>query len=169
MNASGVRHFDRAAAAPATGYEIANAAIIDALRRAGVRVTVLGFTWPGKQPSDPENTVVLGSVDVRTENASFSQKLEWLGKAVAAGLTFSSVKLRAVTPDDVRAALRRASGRSTATCSTRCSSPAPSKGLFDDKPSIFVAHNVEFRSAEENAEAATACCRNSSSGARRGC
>jgi UDP-N-acetylmuramate dehydrogenase len=28
--------------APATGYEIANAAIIDALRRAGVRVTVLG-------------------------------------------------------------------------------------------------------------------------------
>ena len=29
--------------APATGYEIANAAIIDALRRAGVRVTVLGL------------------------------------------------------------------------------------------------------------------------------
>ena len=36
--------------APASGYEIANAAIIDALRRAGVRVTVLGFTWPGKPP-----------------------------------------------------------------------------------------------------------------------
>ena len=28
------------------------------------------------------------------------------------------------------------------------------EGLFDDKPSIFVAHNVEFRSAEENAAAA---------------
>ena len=39
--------------APATGYEIANAAIIDALRRAGIRVTVLGFTWPGKAPADP--------------------------------------------------------------------------------------------------------------------
>ena len=28
------------------------------------------------------------------------------------------------------------------------------EGLFDDKPSIFVAHNVELRSAEENAAAA---------------
>ena len=60
--------------APATGYEIANAAIIDALRRAGVRVTVFGFTWPGKVPADPENTVVLGSVDVRTDSASPLQK-----------------------------------------------------------------------------------------------
>ncbi|MBN9550641.1 MAG: glycosyl transferase, partial [Alphaproteobacteria bacterium] len=34
----------------ASGYEIANAAIIDALRRAGVRVTVIGFIWPGKAP-----------------------------------------------------------------------------------------------------------------------
>ena len=28
------------------------------------------------------------------------------------------------------------------------------EGLFDDRPAIFVAHNVEHRSAEENAEAA---------------
>ena len=53
--------------APATGYEIANAAIIDALRRAGVRVTVLGFAWPGKPPADPDSTIVLGEVDVRTD------------------------------------------------------------------------------------------------------
>ena len=45
-----------------TGYEIANAAIVDALRRAGVKVTVLGFIWPGASPSDPEHTVVLGEV-----------------------------------------------------------------------------------------------------------
>ena len=56
---------------PSTGYEIANAAIIDALRRAGVRVTVLGYTWPGVQPSDPDNTLVLGEVDVRTVEVTF--------------------------------------------------------------------------------------------------
>ena len=38
--------------------------------------------------------------------------------------------------------------------STRCLLAGAFEGLFDDKPSIFVAHNVEFRSAEENAAAA---------------
>ncbi|GLS34341.1 Glycosyl transferases group 1 [Mesorhizobium albiziae] len=141
-------------AAPATGYEIANAAIIDALRRAGVRVTVLGYAWPGKEPSDPENTVVLGAVDVRTENASLPQKIEWLGKAMAAGLTFSSIKLRAATPDNVKAALR-AIGPYDGYVINAVQLAGAFEGLFADKPSIFVAHNVEFRSAEENAESAT--------------
>jgi hypothetical protein len=91
--------------APTTGYEIANAAIINALRGAGVRVTVLGYTWPGTITSDPENTIVLGSVDIRTANASLPQKIEWLGKAIVAGLTFSSIKLRVATPAAVSAAL----------------------------------------------------------------
>ena len=34
-----------------SGYEIANAVIVDALRRAGAHVTVLGFVWPGKAAS----------------------------------------------------------------------------------------------------------------------
>lgn len=140
-------------AAPATGYEIANAAIIDALRRAGVRVTVLGYAWPGKQPSDPAGTVVLGEVDVRTENASLPQKIEWLGKAMAAGLTFSSIKLRAVTQADVRAALLAVEPYDGYVVNAVQFAGA-FEGLFADKPSIFVAHNVEFRSAEENAEAA---------------
>ncbi len=38
---------------PATGYEIANKAIIDGLKRAGVKVTVIGFVWPGSTPLDP--------------------------------------------------------------------------------------------------------------------
>ena len=140
-------------AAPATGYEIANAAIIDALRRAGVRVTVLGYAWPGKQPSDPENTVVLGAVDVRTENASLPQKIEWLGKAMAAGITFSSIKLRAATPADVKAALATVEPYDGYIVNAVQFAGA-FEGLFEDKPSIFVAHNVEFRSAEENADAA---------------
>jgi hypothetical protein len=138
--------------APATGYEIANAAIIDALRRAGVRVTVLGFTWPGKAALDPERTVVLGSVDVRTDNASALQKLAWLGKAVAEGVTFSSVKLRAVSPDRVRSALGGI-GPFDGYVLNSVQFAGAFEELFGDKPSIFVAHNVEHRSAQENAAA----------------
>lgn len=140
--------------AAATGYEIANAAIIDALRRAGVRVTVLGFTWPGKLPADPEDTVVLGAVDVRTDSASALRKLAWLGRAVAEGVTFSSVKLRAVGPEQVTAALRTI-GPFDGYVLNSVQFAGAFENLFADKPSIFVAHNVEHRSAEENAAAAS--------------
>lgn len=137
----------------ASGYEIANAAIIDALRRAGVRVTVMGFIWPGKSPADPENTIVLGEVDVRTEGASPLRKLAWLGKAMLAGLTFASVKLRVVEDAEVRAAIERAGPFDGYVLNSVQFAGAFEKVLAD-RPSIFVAHNVEHRSAEENAAAA---------------
>lgn len=138
---------------PTTGYEIANAALIGALRRNGVEVTVLGFTWPGKAPSDPESTIVLGEVDVRTDGASAAQKLRWLGRAVAAGLTFSSVKLRVLPERAVRDAVDRA-GPFDAYVLNAVTLPGAFEGLFNDRPQIFVAHNVEHRSALENAAAA---------------
>lgn len=137
----------------ASGYEIANAAIIDALRRAGARVTVIGFTWPGKPVIDPDNTIVLGAVDVRTESASLVQKLAWVAKAVLSGLTFASVKLRVVSEAEFRAAIARA-GPFDAYVLNSVQFAGAFERLFDDKPSIFVAHNVEYRSAEENAAAA---------------
>lgn len=139
--------------AATTGYEIANAAIIDALRRAGVRVTVLGFAWPGARPSDPDNTVVLDEVDVRTDNASALRKGAWLLRAMSSGLTFSSVKMRAVTPEAVAAVLKRI-GPYDGYVLNAVQFAGAFDGLFRDRPSIFVAHNVEYRSAEENAEAA---------------
>lgn len=139
--------------APTTGYEIANAAIIAALRRSGVRVTVLGYTWPGKAPSDPQNTVALGSVDVRTEGAPAIQKMRWLAGAVVSGLTVSSAKMRAASERDLRAALERI-GPFDAYVLNAVQLAGAYEHLFTDKPSIFVAHNVEFRSALENAAAA---------------
>lgn len=138
---------------PSTGYEIANAAILGALRRAGVRVTVLGFAWPGSQPSEPGQTVLLGHVDVRTDNASLRQKVEWTARAMVAGTTFSSIKLRIVSVDDVRAALRGI-GPVDGYVLNSVQLAAAFEGAFNDRPSIFVAHNVEHRSAEENAAAA---------------
>ncbi|RUV12474.1 glycosyltransferase family 4 protein, partial [Mesorhizobium sp. M5C.F.Ca.IN.020.32.2.1] len=137
----------------ASGYEIANAAIIAALRRAGVRVTVIGFTWPGKPASDPQNTIVLGAVDVRTEGASSLQKLAWVAKAMLSGLTFASVKLRVVTGSEVRAAVERA-GPFDGYVLNSVQFAGAFERLFADRPSIFVAHNVEHRSAQENAAAA---------------
>ncbi|TPL88947.1 glycosyltransferase [Mesorhizobium sp. B2-3-14] len=137
----------------ASGYEIANAAIIAALRRAGARVTVIGFTWPGKAAADPENTVVLGAIDVRTESASPLQKLVWVGKAMFSGLTFASVKLRAVSSHDVQAALERA-GPFDGYVLNSVQFAGAFERVFEDRPSIFVAHNVEHLSARENAVAA---------------
>ncbi|CDX16212.1 Mannosyl transferase [Mesorhizobium plurifarium] len=137
----------------ASGYEIANAAIIDALRRAGVRVTVIGFIWPGKVPSDPQNTIVLDAVEVRTEGASAWRKLAWLGKAVLSGLTFASVKLRVVSDAEVRAAIERAGPFDGYVLNSVQFAGAFEKVLVD-RPFVFVAHNVEHRSAEENAAAA---------------
>ncbi|TPI27578.1 glycosyltransferase [Mesorhizobium sp. B3-1-6] len=137
----------------ASGYEIANAAIIDALRRAGVRVTVIGFIWPGKTPSDPQNTIVLDAVEVRTESASPLRKLAWLGKAILSGLTFSSVKLRVVADAQVRAAIERAGPFDGYVLNSVQFAGAFEKALAD-RPLVFVAHNVEHRSAEENAAAA---------------
>ncbi len=138
----------------ASGYEIANAAIIAALRRAGARVTVIGFIWPGRPAADPESTVVLGAVDVRTENASPLQKLVWVVKAMLSGLTFASVKLRVVSHSDVRAAVERAGPFDGYVLNSVQFAGAFEK-QFDDRPSIFVAHNVEHRSAQENAAAAS--------------
>lgn len=138
--------------APSTGYEIANAAIIGALRRVGVRVTVLGFIWPGRKPANPEETVVLGAVDVRTDGASLPRKLAWLAGAMRSGLTFSSAKLRIVSPQTVRAALSDI-GPVDGYILNSVQFAAAFEGVFDDRPSIFVAHNVEHRSAEENAAA----------------
>ena len=138
---------------PASGYEIANAAIIAALRRAGVRVTVIGFTWPGKTAIDPGNTIVLGSADVRTENASPARKLAWVAKALRTDLTFASAKLRIVPEVAIRAAIDRA-GPFDGYVLNSVQFAGAFEGFLTDRPSIFVAHNVEHRSAAENAEAA---------------
>lgn len=139
---------------PQSGYEIANAAILGALARLGVRVTIVGFAWPGAAPLYPEETVVLGHVDVMTDNAGNLQKLRWLAEACARGMTFSSVKTRAVTPARLRARLEALEPVDGIVLNS-----VQFAGAFLDVfarwPFAYVAHNVEHRSAEENAAAAS--------------
>lgn len=133
-----------------TGYEVANAAVIDGLRRADARVTVLGFTWPGREAARDGDMVVLGEVEVRTEGAGIGRKVGWVLKSLLTGLTVSSAKLRVVTPRALRAAIASI-GDFDAYVLNGVTLPGAFEDIFKDKPSLFVAHNVEYRSAQENA------------------
>lgn len=139
---------------PESGYEIANHAVIEGLRRAGHDVTVLGFKWPGAPLSDRDGTVCLGEVDVRTDTASVATKLRWLGMAVAHGFTFASAKLRIVTEDTLRSALRDLEPYDGLVLNGVTLAGA-FEGILTERPYLFVAHNVEHVSARQNAAEAT--------------
>ena len=136
-----------------SGYEIANEAILDALRRAGARVTVIGYAWPGHKPSRPQETIVLGEQDVRTETASTPRKLAWLARALSGNLTFASAKMRMVDSASVRRQIDRA-GPFDAYVLNSVQFAGAFERLFDDRPCLFVAHNAESVSAAENARSA---------------
>lgn len=136
-----------------SGYEIANAAIIDGLRRVGAEVVTVGFIWPGKTPVDPENTIVLGELDVRTDSASTPQKMRWLAGAMLSGLPVASAKLRVLSAASLRQRIR-AAGPFDGYVLNAAPFAGAFDGVFDDRPALLVAHNVEYRSAEENAAAA---------------
>jgi hypothetical protein len=135
----------------ASGYEIANEAIVGALRRAGVRVTTMGLAWPGRRPPEDPDTIVLGESDVRTQAASSLQKVKWLAEAVRGGLSFSSAKVRFVGERAVRDAMRQA-GPFDAYVLNSVQFAGAFELCFTDRPTIYVAHNVEAKSARENAE-----------------
>lgn len=134
----------------ATGYEVANAAVIDGLRRAGAHVTVLGFTWPGHMAAEDKDTIVLGEVEVRTEGAGIKRKIGWVLKSFLTGLTVSSAKLRVIPAIELHNAITEL-GEFDAYVLNGVTLPGAFEDVFKGKPSIFVAHNVEYRSAEENA------------------
>lgn len=134
---------------PTTGYEVANSAVVDGLRRSGAKVTVLGFTWPG-QTAEAKETIALGEVEVRTEGAGIRRKIGWVVKSFLTGLTVSSAKLRVIPAQALRDAIAKI-GHFDAYVLNGVTLPGAFEDIFKDKPSLFVAHNVEYRSAEENA------------------
>lgn len=137
-----------------SGYEIANQAILDGLRRAGVDVTVVGFAWPGQPVADPQNTIVLGEIDVRTETAPLPLRLKWLARAISSGSTFSSSKLMEVPAETLQEALQR-HGPFDGVVLNSVQFAGAFETVFADWPSLYVAHNVEHVSALENAAALT--------------
>ena len=139
--------------APSSGYEIANRAIIDAFGTLGVRLTIVGYAWPGKTPENPADTIVLGETDVKTGSASAATKFAWLAKSVTHGVPFSSGKLRLVEEAQLRAVLEGL-GPVDGVVLNGVTLAGAYERLLTSKPFLFVAHNVEHVSARQNAEAA---------------
>ncbi|TPE45759.1 glycosyltransferase [Amaricoccus solimangrovi] len=136
--------------APEDGYEIANHAIVEGLRRAGARVTALGFISPGATPSDPEETALLGEVIIRTSDATAGMKLRWLATAALRGTTVSSAKLRVVTRETIRRELARLEPYDGLILNGVWLAGAFEE-VFTARPYVFIAHNAEHVSARQNA------------------
>ncbi|MBO6639264.1 MAG: glycosyltransferase [Roseitalea sp.] len=136
-----------------SGFEIANAAIVDGLERAGAKVSHIGFQWPGSTLAVPERTKSLGELDVKTDTASTGQKLAWLAKAVGNRLPFASAKLRVVSRSGLRAALDDI-GPYDAIVLNGVTLAGAFEDILTRKPYVFVAHNVEHQSAAEAAQQA---------------
>ena len=154
----------------ASGYEIANAAIIDALRRAGARVTVIGFTWPGKARRRSRTTpscLVPSTCAPRALHRCRSSP----------GLPGACCRGRHLRIGEAARGLRRGSARRRRApravrrlCAQFRAVRRRIRKAVRRPASIFVAHNVELRSAARKcgrraAARSSACC----SAARRGC
>jgi glycosyltransferase involved in cell wall biosynthesis len=137
-------------ARPASGYDIANRVIADAIRLLGHKLSVIGFLAPGHEPATIDDTRLLGRLEVTTARVGKLQKALWLKDALFHGDPFSVAKMHAATSADIRAALG-AFGRIDGLILNSVQLPGAFLEIFREIPHVFIAHNVEARSAADNA------------------
>ncbi|WP_454654310.1 glycosyltransferase [Bosea beijingensis] len=138
-------------ARPDTGFEIANAAILSALREAGHTVTAIGFLRPGEIPAEPEQAIVVTEADIENAVVPAVQKLRWLVDAVRLGLPVACAKLRLAGAGRLVEAVR-AQGPFDALVLNSVMLPGAFPELLRIAPCILVEHNIEHVSARQNAE-----------------
>ncbi|WP_244639371.1 glycosyltransferase family 4 protein [Aureimonas endophytica] len=134
---------------PRSGFDIATRAIAEEYRRQGVRLSFAGFRRPGSGTPRP-GEVALGELAPENSGATRRQKAAWLLRALHLGLPVSAAKLALLGRDALEARLAEA-GPVDAYVLNSIQMPAAYPFLAATKPSVFVAHNVEHRSAAENA------------------
>lgn len=137
-------------ARPDTGFEIANAAIVDALRGAGHEVVCFGFLRPGEAPADPAGAVVIASLDIENAAVPASRKLAWLGRALIAGLPVACAKLRMAGKGRWIEAVR-AHGPFDALVLNSVMPPGAFPEFAALAPCVLVEHNIEYVSARQSA------------------
>jgi Glycosyl transferases group 1 len=134
---------------PDTGFEIANACILEALAATNCEVKVFGFTRLDDPQLTTRNTIVLEKIAIENAVASKAQKAKWLAQSLLRKLPVISTKLALFGETQLQEALL-AHGPFDA----YIINSAPVAGAFPsllDKPCILIAHNVEHVSAQENA------------------
>lgn len=140
-------------AAPASGYDIANRVIADAIRMLGHEVSVIGFLQPGQEPAPEGRTRLLGELEVTNARVGKWQKAKWLKDAFVHGEPVSVAKMHAATPGDVRAALSELQPFDGLILNS-VQLPGAFHDIFSACPHAFVAHNVEAKTAAANASGA---------------
>ncbi|MEP0942514.1 MAG: glycosyltransferase family 4 protein [Rhizobiaceae bacterium] len=136
---------------PMTGFEIANDAILAGLRELGHSVTVFGFKLPRQADIDDADCVVLGTRELENASVGVGQKMQWLVQAVRSGLPFAAAKLADYSIGELDQ-LIELHGPFDAHILNSYQMAAAFPHLRG-KPHVYVAHNVEHRSAAQNAEA----------------
>lgn len=142
-----------AVSAPGSGYDIANRVLVDAIRLLGHRVSVIGFLQPGASPAHPQDTRLLGNLEVTNARVGGLQKALWLKDAFVHGEPVSVAKMHLVSPAGIREALD-AVGAFDGLILNSVQLPGAFFEIFRAWPYVFVAHNVEARSAADNARLA---------------
>ncbi len=137
-------------ARPDTGFEIANAAILDALRAAGHEVTAFGFTRPGETPADPAHAVVVAQADIENGVVSAGRRLGWMMAALREGLPVACAKLRLAGASHLVEAVR-AKGPFDAIVLNSVMLPGAFPELLTLGPCLLIEHNIEHVSAQQNA------------------
>lgn len=137
---------------PDTGFEIANACIVEGLRQAGCEVKLFGFLRRDETSEPQLGTIVLARVAIENAGASALQRALWLKDSAATGLPVIAAKL-ARYDRELRAALKR-EGPFDAYVVNSAPVAAAFPWLLAERPSALVAHNVEHASALMNAEGA---------------
>lgn len=140
---------------PTSGYEIANEAIVGGLRELGHEVSVIGFQLP-RQAQRFENDVhVLDVLNLENSEARTIKKIEWLARAKIFGLPVAAAKLTSYSKRELELVLDRLGHFDGYIINSyQMASAFP---FLVQTPYVYVAHNVEHRSAQENsANASTA-------------
>lgn len=138
---------------PASGFDIANRVVLDALRLLGHKVSVVGYLQPGQSPAYPEETILLGELEVTNSRVGPVTQLRWLSTAFRTGLPVSSAKMLAIPASRFEKALKSLEPFDGLILNS-VQLPAAFRDIVRRHPYIYVAHNVEYRSALENAGAA---------------
>ena len=133
---------------PSTGYEIANQAILDAYRRQGVKLTLMGYRRPGA--ALPQDAICLGEFGIENATASGFQKAAWVATAFRRKLPITAAKVARYSNAELLTKIKTA-GKIDGIVFSSIAMAAAYPFLFAEYPTIFVAHNVESRSALENA------------------
>lgn len=134
---------------PDTGFEIANAAILAALRAAGHDVTAFGFLRPGETPADPDRSVVIDTLAIENAEVGAARKLRWLARALTSRLPVACAKLRLAGEGRLVEAVRER-GPFDALVLNSVMLPGAFPELMTLGPCVLVEHNIEHVSARQS-------------------